>query len=84
MPGWLPEVWQAVHVRRQALGVAPLQGVPLTAGTPKPGTPEYDRGSISKLRAVKKANRDESQVNRMQGKDGRHTRDGGTSRRNWR
>jgi hypothetical protein len=55
-----------------------------TVSKPNPGTPEYDRGSISKLRAVKKANANEATVNRLQGKDGKHTRDGGTNRRNWR
>lgn len=51
---------------------------------PKPGTPEYDRGSINKLRAVKNANKNEASVERMQGRDNRRTRDGGTTRRNWR
>ena len=45
--------------------------------------PNKDAAAIRKLNVTKKANSVERTDNRLRGKDGKHTRDGGTTRRNW-
>lgn len=46
--------------------------------------PKKDGKAIDKLQRTKRVNKVERDANRSDGKDGKHTRDGGTNRRNWR
>ncbi|HEY9507586.1 MAG TPA: hypothetical protein VIQ27_16605 [Gemmatimonadales bacterium] len=46
--------------------------------------PEKDKKAIKKLNTTKKANSIERTQRRLAGNDSKKTRDGGTTRRNWR
>jgi hypothetical protein len=50
---------------------------------PKPD-PQADAKAIKKLQETKAANKVERAIDRVDGRDTRKTRDGGTNRRNWR
>lgn len=46
--------------------------------------PKADAKAIKKLNATKRVNRVEAAIDRIDGRDTRKVRDGGTNRRNWR